>query len=251
MHAHRDLVAGFRDALRGGDLPAGLTATDPSEVARRFAVYRNTVAVTLSDALARRFPVICRLVEQAFFAAMARVYTEGHPPRSPVLMEWGDDFPAFLRGFAPLAGYPYMADVARIEYARGVAFHAADKAPAPADLLTRTDPARLVLGLHPSVAVLRLDHAAVTIWAQNKPDMPPETPQPGPPQIALILRDRGFGVPVHAILSADAVMIAQIAAGQPLLTAALAAQAADPAHDAGRLIGLLAQSGALTQPDER
>ena len=76
MPAHPEFLAGFDAALRGGALPPGLTASAPDEVALRFAVYRNNVAVGLSDALAARFPVICRLVGADFFAAMARLHAE-------------------------------------------------------------------------------------------------------------------------------------------------------------------------------
>ena len=56
MPAHPDLLTAFGAALRGGPLPPGVTARDPSEAERRFAVYRNNVAVSLTDALAARFP---------------------------------------------------------------------------------------------------------------------------------------------------------------------------------------------------
>lgn len=45
---HADIQSAFRAALSGGDLPAGVTATDPDEAARRYAVYRNNVAVSLT-----------------------------------------------------------------------------------------------------------------------------------------------------------------------------------------------------------
>ena len=106
MPAHPDFVASFGTALRGGDLPAGLVARHPDEVGRRFAVYRNNVAVSLSAALASRFPVIRQLVGEAFFAALARLHAEQDRPKSPVLAEWGAGFAAFLEGFPPLEAYP-------------------------------------------------------------------------------------------------------------------------------------------------
>lgn len=73
MHAHPDLVQAFASGLTGGTLPPGLTAQAPDEAARRFAVYRNNVAVSLLAALADRFPVIERLIGPDFFAAMGQV----------------------------------------------------------------------------------------------------------------------------------------------------------------------------------
>jgi len=244
MRRLAELQSGFDAALRGGPLPAGLTARDPAEAERRFNVYRNNVVVSLTEALAMRFPVVQRLVGEAFFRQMARVYVELDRPKTPVLTQWGDGFPAFLAGFPPLLDYPYMADVARIEYQRGVAFHAADHEPATPDLFANADPADLVLALHPSVCVLALAHAAVAIWASNQPGALPGAIVHGP-ETALIFRDRFFNVPVKAIAAGDAAMIAALSDGRPLLEAAQLAQAADPAHDAGRLLAEFMAAGLI------
>lgn len=233
--------AAFRAALHGATPPPpGVTAADPAEAARRFAVYRNNVAVSLGQALGRRFPVIERLVGTAFFAALARAYLAADPPRSPVLLEWGAGFPGFLAGFPPLAQWPFMADVARIEYARGRAFHAADAAPVDPARLAAADPGTLRLALHPSVAVLRLDHPAVAIWARNQPaPAPAPAPLPSGPQIALVLRDPAHVVHVEAITPAEAALIEALQSGATL---AAAAAAAHPGHDpAPRLVALMRQ----------
>lgn len=231
--------AAFHAALRGGTLPPGVTAPDPAEAARRFAVYRNNVAVSLGQALARRFPVIERLLGPAFFAALARAYRRADPPRGPVLAEWGEGFADFLDGFPPVADWPYLGCVARIEAARTRAFHAADAAPMDPARLAGADPGRLRLDLHPSVQVLRLRHPAVAIWAANQPGAAPLSIPPGP-QIALILRDPAFAVPVEAIAAPDAALIEALQAGLPL------ARAARPGHDpAPRLVALMRQ-GAIT-----
>jgi hypothetical protein len=250
LPAHRDLIAAMARSLTGAPLPSGLTAASPEEVAQRFAVHRNTVAVSLAEALAQRFPVICRLVGAAFFAAMARVYAERHRPQSPVLLEWGGSFPGFLAAFPPLAAYPYMADVARIEWARGLAFHAADARPAEARIFAGADPAVLRLRLHPAVHVLRCAHPAVSIWRMNQPDAPPGLQPPAGSEIALILRDRHFAVPVQPISAADAAMIDLIRSGSTLMTAALHAQSGAPGHDPQPLILHLMQAGAILDPKE-
>ncbi|WP_434615094.1 HvfC/BufC N-terminal domain-containing protein [Tabrizicola sp. M-4] len=249
MLAHPDFLATFDAALRGGPLPAGLIARDPAEVERRFAVYRNNVAVSLTEALATRFPVIRRLVGEAFFAPLARLYAETEPPRSPVLAEWGEGFAAFLAGFPPLAAYPYMADVARIEVARGRAFHAADAAPISPATLATADPHRLRLTLHPSVTLLRLSHPAVSIWARNQPGGE-SLPLATGPETALILRDAAYQVPVHALSPGDATFLDALLAGHPLGPAAEAALAAQPDHDPQPLLVLLMRSGAITNATE-
>lgn len=250
MHAHPDVLARFDAALRGGPLPAGLTARDAEEVERRFAVYRNNVAVSLTAALASRFPAIRRLVGEAFFSAIARLYAEADRPRSPVLSEWGAGFAAFLEGFPPLSAYPYLGDVARIEYARGRAFHAADATPVDPARLAAADPAQVRLGLHPSVICLSLSHPAVSIWAWNQPEGAHLPPRATGPETALILRDPTFQVPVRAIGRGDAALLQAILSGAALADAAEAAQVAEAGHDPQHLLVALMRAGAIVDARE-
>ena len=129
MPLHPELPTAFHKGLFDGVVPEGVTAQAPSETEQRFAVYRNNVAHSLIQALRSRFPTIEALVGAEFFAAMARVFAAHHPPAGPVLAEWGDGFADFLTRFPPVAKLPYLPDVARVEFARGRAYHAADCAP--------------------------------------------------------------------------------------------------------------------------
>ena len=249
LPSHPEFMAGFDLALRGGALPIGVTARDPSEVARRFDVYRNNVAVSLSEALARRFPVIRRLVGEDFFVAMARVYAEAERPKSPVLAEWGGGFAAFLEQFPPLANFPYMGDVARIEFARGCAFHAADARPVDAAVFATSCPEDLRLRLHPSVTLLHLRYPAVSIWARNQNGAKGATAATGP-ETALILRDRTYQVPVRALGGGDGAMVTALLAGERLADAALSARKAQANHDPMPLLVALMQAGAITDLTE-
>ena len=49
--------------------------------------------------------------------AMAREFVRAHPPSSPLLFLYGQEFPAFMETFEPARSIPYLADVARIERA--------------------------------------------------------------------------------------------------------------------------------------
>lgn len=245
MLAHPDVVAAFAGGLRDGALPPGVTAPNPEESALRFAVYRNNVAQSLTEALGRRFPVIQRLVGEDFFGALARAFLLSHPPASPVLLAWGNAFPGFLEGFPPVQGLPYLPDVARIEVARGLAFHAADHDPLPPAALTRAaqDPGLTRLRLHPSARWVPSDWAIVSIWHSNQPGTEAWPLRADRPETALIFRDRGFDVPVHAIGPGDAAFLQRLRDAAPLLACAEAGSRAEPGHDPAPLLGLLAQAG--------
>lgn len=234
-----DFTPAFRAALAGGDLPDCVTARDPDEAAIRFAVYRNNVAHSLREALARRYPVIRRLVGAEFFAAMAGEFIAAHPPTTPVLKEWGDAFAGFLAEFPPVATLAYLGDVARIEWARGLAYHAADAMPMPPDQLTETAPLRL----HPSLQLLRLTHPAFDIWQANQPGRDGKLRGTGPRNV-LTWRRPDFEVEAKAIADPDADFLQGLMQGQPI---AQAAASTDPVP----ILTLLLRDGLICDKETR
>jgi Putative DNA-binding domain len=67
--------------------------------ARRFAVYRNNVAVGLIGALEARYPVSRAIAGDELFRAMARAFVGAHKPRSPLMIAYGAEFPEFLADY--------------------------------------------------------------------------------------------------------------------------------------------------------
>ncbi len=133
----------------------------------RFNIYRNNVAVAVIDALSDMFPAVERLVGAEFFRATARAYMQEVPPLAPVLFRYGSDFGEFLDRFPPASSVPYLGDVARLEFARVQAYHAADRTPIGiADLgAVSADAVEGVrLSAHPSVALIRSRFPVVSLW---------------------------------------------------------------------------------------
>ncbi|MGJ0533850.1 HvfC/BufC family peptide modification chaperone [Methylocystis sp.] len=87
------------------------------------------------NALAERFSICLQLVGDEFFRAMTQCYVRERLPRTPMLFEYGDAFATFVSNFEPARELAYLPDVARLEYAVGAAYHAADAAPLPLDFL--------------------------------------------------------------------------------------------------------------------
>jgi hypothetical protein len=165
----------FSEALLDPALPTpdGIVGPDGCSSPKRFSVYRNNVVVGLTEVLKDAFPAVRRLVGSDFFAAMAGAFVRADPPHSPVLLEYGQTFPTFIGGFAPAASVPYLADVARIEWAWKEAYHAPDACALnvsdfqaiPVDVLPS-----IRLSLHPSLRVVRSLMPALTIWRMNVAD---------------------------------------------------------------------------------
>lgn len=249
--------AGFAAALLdpAAPPPAGLRAWNGSDPAPRLGVYRNNVVASLVVALAETFAVVRELVGGDFFDAMARHFIRLHPPASPMLAEYGEALPAFIEGFAPAAGLPYLADIARLEHARVQSFHAAD---APA-LRAHQLAARLAepeclpaarVRLHPSVHVVASRHAVVSIWAAHQGRGDLGLVDPKRPEAALLLREDDDAA-VIAVPHATAAFAAVLAGGATLATAVAAASGTDApdglGFDLGTALAVLIGHGALAE----
>lgn len=229
--------------------PPGLRAWNGSDPARRLAVYRNNVVSSLIDALADTFPVTQQLVGSEFFRAMASVFVRQQPPESPILAHYGAAFPAFVAGFAPAAPLPYLPDVARLEFARLRALHAAEAEPISEAALTQalTDPHALAcsrLVWHPSLAVIESPHAVVSLWAAHQ-----TADEIAPVEIdcaeqAIVLRE-GLEVLVLPVDPGTACFTCRTLAGEAFSSAAEAATAIDASFDLGAALSLLLQRRAL------
>jgi hypothetical protein len=209
--------------------PADLLVWNGSDPAARLAVYRNNVVMSLLGVLADTFPVTRELVGDAFFSAMGREFVRAQPPAGPVMAEYGAGFPAFIRHCAPAKALPYLADVALLEWLRLVALHAADAVSLSAAgiaprLAEAADLTGWRLRLHPSFAVLRADHAAVSIWAAHQGVGDLAAIDLSASESAWILR-RELEVDVIPVAAAAGAFACALLAGQPL-GAALAGVAA-------------------------
>ena len=230
--------------------PPGLITWNASDPAHRFAVYRNNVIVSLVDALADTFAVTQDLVGEAFFRAMARVFAYTNPPTSRLLVFYGETFPEFIERFPPAASLPYLADVARLEFLRVRAYHAADVAPVRSEdivavLADEDKLPDLGLALHPSLAVLDSAGAVVSLWAVHQGVGDLATLVPDVPETALVVRD-GLDVEVMKIPRATGVFIKAVKRGATLGDAMALAQRSDPDFDATLPLALLIQKSAIT-----
>jgi hypothetical protein len=241
-------AAGLADPLR--PCPEGLRVWNGSDPTRRFDVYRNNVASSLVDALADTFPVVQQLVGEEFFRAMAAVFARAHRPRSPVLARYGADLPEFIEGFAPARDVPYLADVARLEYAWLRAYHAADADPVAADavgaaLASGERIGALRLELHPSLAIVASPYAIVSIWAAHHGEGDLAQTDPFEPETAFVAR-RTLDVLVTRGPRGSAEFVAALATGAPLADAAAGAADRVREFDLSAALTLLLRIGALT-----
>lgn len=164
------LRALWRDARPG--VVAGWMRDDPARFQRGLLAYQANAAALAERALAAAFPVLQQLIGEASFATMARVFWRQHPPQRGDMACWGDVLPAFVADSESLADEPYLADVARLEWALHVVASAADAPQRTLNLeaLALHEPAVLRLRLQPGMALIQSRHPIVGIWRAHQAD---------------------------------------------------------------------------------
>lgn len=228
--------------------PPVVTGPNGKGAGKRYDVYRNNVTVSLIDALAAIYPAVQRITGNDFFRAMARFHVRSSPPASPLLFDYGHDFPAFIETYEHAKVMPWLVDVARIERAWLDAYHARDAAPLSPTQLAAIAPERLgdlVFTPHPAARIVRSQFSAVTIFAANRNTSPVERIDAATPEDALITRAE-FDVAVRHLPPGGAVFAAFLMSGQPLGEAAALALDAVADFDIAANIAGLIEAGAFT-----
>ena len=134
-----ELQGAYRAYLLSGDAAplAPVIVEDAFDAGERLAIYRNNFLISLTEALKANFPVTRQLLGEDFFAEAAARFVRAHPPRQPCLFEYGETFPGYLHALPQLAELTYVAEVARFEFARICAYHAARERTLTAPQLAR------------------------------------------------------------------------------------------------------------------
>ncbi|MEM9206222.1 MAG: DNA-binding domain-containing protein [Pseudomonadota bacterium] len=241
----------FAAALRLADLevPADIAADRSGKAEKRFNIYRNNVAVAEVDTLQATFGVVSQLVGEEFFRATARLYATENPPTSPLLFRYGASFPDFLENFPPAQKVPYLGDVARIEWARLQAYHAADATPIGIEALSGF--AEDVVGdcrlrLHPSVNILQSEHAAFSIWAATSGLISSDGIDPKHAEETMIVRP-ALAVDTICLPPGGYAFIASLHTHQSLADAAETAAKVEPGFDLANHLGGLFSAGAVVE----
>jgi Putative DNA-binding domain len=231
-----ELQAALADHVAGHDRAELLASVvgDSIPAAARLRVHRNHVLHSLGTALAATFPTVQALVGDEFFRGMARTFAVHDLPTQPVLSEYGADFPRFIEGYAPAGGLPYLADIARLDWALNVAFHSpaeprlasADLASLPVEQLQAKS-----ISLAPGAAILRSRYPIDRIWTAAQPGASSETVdlESGGARLLVLRRpdDAGF----VSLSNGEATFLEALAAGRTLEQAADSALAADAVFD--------------------
>ena len=221
---------------------------------RGLQVYQANRAVQAERTLASTFPVICQLTGLETFDPMARHYWQQHPPHRGEMGQWGEHLPEFLAAADQLAGEPFLADVARIEWALHRAASARDPVLDTASfalLCGQADNARPVcLALSPGTVTLASAYPVASIvnaHLAGEPTLDEAAAllSQGQGEHALVWR-QGFKAKVRRISAAEYGLINALAKGLALDAALDQVVSSDPDFDFNAWLAQAVQTGLVT-----
>ncbi|WP_233281572.1 HvfC/BufC N-terminal domain-containing protein [Sphingomonas changnyeongensis] len=191
-------------------MPAG------REAAAAIAVHRNNALVAAQTALQDNYPVLRAMIGADGFAALALRHIRRQPPADPRLCLYGRGLATTIARIRPLAAWPWLADVARLEWLVVRALFAADAKPlrAPPSPSQRWP-------LAPATGWCASPHPVATLWAAHQPraEWPAAFPDHG--ELALVTR-AGAGVQVRPVARDALPLLDALRAGKTLADAASA-----------------------------
>jgi hypothetical protein len=206
------------------------------------AIYRNNVVLNRINALRIAYPTLVALLGEEFFDAMVLIYVQQYAASSANLHAEGHNLPDFIAQFAPANDYPYLSDVARLDWAIHTAHYATDAQPISAQAIAEqaTHLAELCFTLHPAVSILQSNWPIASILAMHHGEAAPDNLNTA--ECVLVWRDQ------YAKIGADQAIFLSSLHAQHNLAAALERTAQlNAAFDPAETLSLLLQQNLITE----
>ncbi len=255
MKALHKLQQAFAADLWGDDLHhmQGLILDDQLPAARRFNVYRNNFQTSLTDGLAAIYPVVEQLVGSDFFSFMADRYIRTHPSRSGNLHNLGHALAGFLNRFQAVSKLPYLADVARLEWAYHEVFHADFPKtfdPKTLEQVAAESYPKLRFNLGPACRLVCSKYPIFRIWTVNQEGhVGDDTVDLDTGAESVLIVRPELEVELWRLDSADSALLGALESGNNLGQAVDASLAYSPDFDLHSALARFLSSGALVVPE--
>jgi hypothetical protein len=141
---------------------------------QRLNIYRHSRQAVLVNALKHSYPVCLALVGERCFNGLARCYVTQQSESPVSIQAYGAGFADFVDHFSPADSVPYLADVARLEWAMSQASIGAD-APAMDFVglaqVDETQQKNLCFQLPDNATLLTSDYPVDRIWELHQTDL--------------------------------------------------------------------------------
>jgi hypothetical protein len=208
----RELQESFANALRD---PAAACAVAPSA---NLDIYRNNSRSVFRSALEQIYPVVRRRVGDDYFRQLAFHYRAAFPSRSGDLHWAGRDFPGFLAAHLRGGDYEWLADLARLEWARCEASVAPERPAVGVESLAGFAPSELehlVFVMQPSMRLISSPYPVFAVWQANQFENASPVDQSLGPEYGLV-RNRDDMIEVETLAPDFYSFLAAVSSGATL-----------------------------------
>jgi hypothetical protein len=138
-----DLQTKFLNYLYHGDLDVlNLLPYNKKDACSRLLIYKNNVYQNLINTLKLTYPIILERVGDYDFQQMSKDCISVNKPLTGNLDDYGDNLSEFLKKYEKLFSYPYLSDLARLEWLKNVVFDLEDQNAVDMSYLQSLPPAK-------------------------------------------------------------------------------------------------------------
>ncbi|UCH91871.1 MAG: putative DNA-binding domain-containing protein [Nitrospirota bacterium] len=158
--SHRFEEAPIAPVLLDGIIPGGSLSTDAA-----LEVYRTGHIVRMTEALGETFEAVWWVAGDENYFRLAKEFLLTQSSTSYNLSDFGQSFPDFLAERQPFSDLPFIADLARFEWAFKEVFHLPPHTSLTADEFQKYSlSGNLRLAFGPSVRLFRSPYSVYEIW---------------------------------------------------------------------------------------
>lgn len=203
----------------GPDVADWIRVPADADVAARFAVYVDGYPARVTESLRETFPAVANILGEGSFAALVARYLAHVPAGERNLNYVGSALPAHLRSDKLRDDLPFLPDLAQLEWAATVCFHAKLATAFDASVCSgwrMEDWGRARIEFQPGLALLRspwplrelretrhVERSKIDVDLVGRPDR-------------VLVRRQGFEVVVESIGEIEAEAVERLLAGAPL-----------------------------------
>lgn len=162
---------------------------------RRLEIYETAYIERLIEALSADFSALRRALGHEEFRGLTFDYLAAYPSRSPTVAEVGKSLPAFCSEHHRIAQFPWLADLALLEWSTMECFHADRMPPLDPRVFSTVaadawPAARFTL--EPSVRLMMARWPVLSLWEQREETSPVKLPKQARDESLIVYRHQGW-----------------------------------------------------------
>lgn len=156
-----------------------VVSTDNVSKDVRLGIYRNAYRMRLLEVLATSYPVLQKYIGETEFETLAFGFIDANPSHYRSIRWYGAELWQFIRAQSRYEEYPYLAELALLEWTLALVFDGADSDVLDISAMATVPPEKwgdLRFTLHPAIQRLTLEWNVVAIWGAITDDATPPEP---------------------------------------------------------------------------